>query len=466
MEPKVYYTIEGKQLSSYVGLEDLLIQDDVYDSFIELKKIKMVGSYMFTSGDLWYSFPKYYHLEIRDGKLSKQDQDNMKIIIQVIEKLRYSGKNLFEGDHIFAPDSMEEQKRKVNTIELSSFIVKDYMANGIYVREKKEYTKDGIGKIAWVRTINKGIPIISQNAIVYDKLWKKQKFEDSKNDISIIHSSIISKAIDIYERYHGYIGITKPEEIIELSDNDFEEYSKMLKQELLYIFNDNKIAIIKALIAWCEATYNYKMAGCTNCFPNVWEWVNNEVFGNQSKKESEYPEYKLKNEDGVLVPYKGRGTAKPDTIYFEKDEQNKRNYLYVYDSKYYLPKLSKEDIYDYPSNSDIVKQVAYMNGICDSLNRLEGSVIAKNVFLLPEITEEKSLSIDQDKQGEELFSELGYVVKANFDEMAATLINNTCIELFTKRTIDDESEKVYLYMVYCSKLYDMFLKNKKYVPKK
>lgn len=463
MEPKVYYTLEGKKISLYQGLQDLLINDDVYDSFVELKKIKMVGSYMFSNGVVWYSFPKYYHLDLVDGKLSTTDQNNMKVIIQVIEKLRYSCKNLFEGDHIFDPDLRDEQKRKVNVIELSTYIVKDYMANGIYMRDKKEYIQNGIGKISWARTINKNIPVINENVIIYDKLWKKQNLTDDKNGISLIHSYITGKAIEIYEQYNGYIGMTKPDDASIIQDKNLAEYSKMLNQELIYIFNDRKISLIKALIAWCETTFNYKMAGCTNCFQNVWEWVNDEVFGNQSKKESHYPVYKIKNEHEEMIPYMGRGTAKPDTIYFKSEVRKNHNYLYVYDSKYYLPAPSKQDIYDYPSNSEIVKQVAYINGICESLKQYKIPVIAKNIFLLPEIPDTKLSLLGQKKEENTLFSELGYVVKANFDLMAENLMSKITIEIDSKKKVIEE-EKVYLYMVYCSKLYDMYLKNKKFEP--
>lgn len=465
MESKVYYTLEGARISSYQGLENLLIQDKVYDSFVDSNKIKMVGSYMFSKGELWYSFPKYYQLNLVDGKISKLDQDNMKILIQVIEKLRDSGKNLFEGDHIFAPDSRDEQKRRVNIIELSTYIVKDYITNGIYEREKKEYIRNGIGKIAWARTINKNIPVIGENAIVYDRLWKKRNSTDNKNEIYMIHSWITSRAIEIYEKYNGYIGIKKPENEYKIQEKDFKEYSKILNQELLYVYNDRKISLIKALIAWCVATYNYKMAGCTNCFQNVWEWVNDEVFGNQISKESQYPTYLIKNENDEMVPYNGRGTAKPDTIFFRKDEQNIQNYLYVYDSKYYLPNPSKQDIYDYPSNSDIVKQGAYLNGIYDSLKELNVPVIAKNIFLLPEIPDKKLLKMGQKRVENVLFSELGYVIKANFDNIAENLVGNISMKIDSrKKDNEDEKEKVYLYMVYCSKLYEMYLKNKKYVP--
>lgn len=465
MKTKVYYTLEGDRISSYLGLEELLKEDDVYDYFVISKKIKMVGSFMFSNNVLWYSFPKYYQFKLIAEKISKPDQDNMKVIIQVIEKLRFSGKNLFEGDHIFDPDSIDEQKRKVNIIELSTYIVKDYMSNGIYTRGKKEFSREGVGKIAWARTINKNNPIISENIIIYNKLWKKQNLVDDQNEISKIHAYIVSKAIGIYEQYNGYVGILKPEVTDEIQEDYLLEYSKMLNQELLCVFGDRELSIIKALIAWCESTYNYRMAGCTNCFQNVWEWVNDEVFGNQLKKESQYPIYKIKDEKSDMINYSGRGTAKPDTIFFKRNNKNNRNYLYVYDSKYYIPNISKQDIYDYPPNSDIVKQVAYIKGICDSMAQIREQVIAKNIFLLPEMSDEKLSLFAQKKEENILYSELGYVMQANFDSMAENLMNNIEIEIEPQKARDEvEEEKVYLYMVYCSKLYDMYLKNKKYVP--
>lgn len=462
MESKVYYTLEGDMITSYPELDVLLIEDEMKTWFVDAQKIKMVGSYMFSDGSLWYSYPKYFQQSFKNEPPSETDQLKMKTIIQVIEKLRCNGKNLFEGDHIFSPDTRNESKRKVNIIELATYIVRDYMSHGIYYRENREYARDRSGKIAWTKTISKSTPLIDNDAIIYDELWIKSSRLNVENEISKVHAYIAAEAIKIYERYNGYTGIVKPV-IDDISKEDLPQYTKLLKQELLYIFADRDISLLKALIAWCEETIDYRMAGCTNCFQNVWEWVNDAVFGNQTEKESQYPIYTLYDSEKKENRYFGRGTAKPDTIYFRKNKDNDRFRLYVYDAKYYLPKPIGQDIFEYPTNSDIVKQVAYMQGLSYSLRKLKVDLDTKNIFLLPEISERTMSKLGQKKGKNILYSEIGYVKKASFDVVAKTLVGDINIEIEEKLNPDDE-EKVYLYMVYCEKLFEMYLANKKFVP--
>ena len=449
----IIYTIEGDSIQSYPDLLNFLREENIYDDFVEKRKIKMVGIYLFYDGSLWYGFPKYFNWE---SMPSQEEIKKLKTISKVIEKLRSEGKNLFEGDHIFSATKKESDKRKVNIIELSKFLIKDYFQNGIYKRTVSKYDFSTKGRVAWQRTISKEIPIISDENIIYDRPWKKVTYEED-NFVSKIHAYIITKAIDVYRRFVGECHITLPE--IPKKEEKLKQYVEPLNRELLITFSDRENTLLKALIAWCDLTYNYRLAGCTNCFHNVWEWVNDEVFGNQKQnKESTVPTYHFYGEKET---YLGRGTAKPDSIYFK--EEKDKCILFVYDSKYYISKFSKKwkEVYGYPPNSDIVKQVAYLKKIEESLKPLE--VETKNIFLLPEISESELALIGQKKEKNELFTEIGYVLQADFNEMADNLKREEGIDVSSRST--KEEDRVYLYMVYCDPLYKMYLKNKKYTPK-
>ena len=90
-------------------------------------------------------------------------------------------------------------------------------------------------------------------------------------------------------------------------------------------------------------------------------------------------------------------------------------------------------------------------------------VETKNIFLLPEISESELALIGQKKEKNELFTEIGYVLQADFNEMADNLKREEGIDVSSRST--KEEDRVYLYMVYCDPLYKMYLKNKKYTPK-
>lgn len=463
-----YYTKEGSSIKKYPEILELLKSEDIYQTFIESGNIKMVGSYMFADGSVWYSFPKFYPVDT-DRPTSK-DLDLLDMIIKAIEKLRANGKNLFEGDRIFAPEARLNSKQKVNIIELSKYIVNDYMQHGIYTRKEMYYTKQGVGKNTWNKTIKKECPIIDVD-IIYHKIWKKHVEADTRNIISQIHTIVVREAIRLYEKMHSREKIKSPEKTdISLCDGqNLKDFIPLLNAEMLHVYSDREQAVIKSMIAWCDLTYNYKFAGCTNCFQNVWEWVNDEVFGNQKKKESDLPEYYILDDKEGKKKFFGKGQAKPDTIFFGRNSSTGCLQLHIYDSKYYVPQFSntKEEVYGFPPNSDIIKQVAYLRRIRSSMKPyVTEEVETKNIFLVPELTEEELSNIGRTKgKGDFLFEEIGYVNPANFDLVAKTLVNSINVDINIEiEYTAKENERVYIYMVYCSHLFEAYLKNNKYIP--
>lgn len=459
MDYEIIVTTEGENIRKYPELKTLLNSDGIGDAFLKAGNITMVGCYTFANGVQWYSFPKYYQFKNNDG-INKEDKKYIELIIRVIDRLRSEGRNLFEGDHIFNPDITNGQKRRVNMVELSRFLIRDYLVNGIYGRKNKSYSTNGRGKIDWGKTVKKTQPLIRDNVPVYCQLWKKNNYIDTDNDISNIHKHILSFAIIVYEKYYGHVDVDN--EIRERNQTELNrDYCvRMLSNEVRHVYNDHDISLIKALMAWCEATVNYKTVGCTNCFQNVWEWVNDFVFGNVENKYSEVPRYSLYDESGGIVEYVGAGSAKPDTIFFETERNLNKSHLFVYDAKYYTPVFSEKDVYGYPPNSDIVKQVAYMKEILKSMSKIE--VSSKNIFLLPEFNGVKT-DIEKANCNNDLFVEIGYVKQADFSSMVESMYRKNNIKEDAQR-IECEDDKVYLYMIYCSKLYEIYLEGKHYNP--
>lgn len=460
------YTQEGDNINSYPQLCESLKEDELWSSFIENNSIKLVGSYMLPKGDIiWYSFPKYYEFDNKQNP-SLLDKTHLKTLTRVIERLRSEGRNLFDGDHIFAGERKESSQRRVNIIDLSSYLVNDYIQNGIFEKKEKKYFKHGQGNLSWAKTVKKDVPIIDRNIPFYEAPWKYRNVVIDHNITTAVHAYILDKAIDVYKRFNG-INIKKPDIIVPFSDTDSKSIVNYLKQELLTVFSDRESNLIKALISWLELTYNYKLAGCTNCFQNVWEWVTDAVFGNQESKqnkESGNPRYMVGNNE-----YQGGGNAKPDTIYFSNNTQDNSYHLCVYDAKYYTPSfdIKGKAVYGYPSNSDIVKQVAYLKGILNSLSPIRNQLQFKNAFLLPLISNHEMEKIGSSYDKKALYTELGYVLQADFDQMATNLLISIDYQalpiIHNGKKIDNEN-KVYLYIVNCSKLYEMYLNNKHFIP--
>ena len=446
-----YYTKEGQQINNYPEILNLLNQDRDSQNFVELGKIKMVGSYMLSDGSVWYSFPKFYPVDTNNP--TSKDKDFIDKVIKVIEKLRANGKNLFEGDRIFSPDVRSQSKRTVNIVELSKYIVKDYLQYGIYYRKEISYKSQGCGKNNWGKTIKKERPIIDVD-VVYGRIWKKHTTIDMDNKISQIHIAIVCDAIKIYEKVHSNREIKAPIYDCTISMDRINEKGaiSLLNEEILHVYSDREQAIIKAMIAWCGLTNNYRYAGCTNCFQNVWEWINDEVFGNVKNTESDYPEYYIYDDVHIEEYYRGKGQARPDTIYLDRNKTNGKLQLYVYDSKYYVPQfdVDKSEVYHFPANSDILKQVEYLRRINRSLsNYIKEEIEMKNIFLIPELTDEEMKNIGRTKSNRELlWEEIGYSKAANFDFLARTVANSMGFDINIEVEHEELStDRVYIWYI-------------------
>ena len=112
--------------------------------------------------------------------------------------------------------------------------------------------------------------------------------------------------------------------------------------------------------------------------------------------------------------------AIPDTIYYKEEDSR----LYVYDSKYYTIKNVKKAADDkesgtvtgLSSNSDIIKQVAYLKGIKNSLKKVyREPEISRYIFLLPYY--DKNYKTDDKTYDNGLFSRTGYVKPGNYDRL-------------------------------------------------
>lgn len=476
------YTVEGERLKSdlreRLEKEPEVCEVDVYSHFVNKGYISMVGRYYLSkSNTLWCSFPKYYspHREDgkEDGKIVPDDTDKktMTQIIDVMDKLRQNDKNIdeFSAEYDF---SRQKMANKVSPFALSEYLIRDYTANGIYVRQKTEQGPHVRGKTSWPLTIKKEKPVISCHSVVYGKIWKKHRIADYDNPITQLHICVLQEASEV-QGLKGLVNdISFPAIDMQISsmlsdDRKRASAAKIIRKEMSQVFTDRDISLLKALLAWCEQpTKNYKFAGSTNSFNLVWEWVNDAVFGNQSYKNSSRPVYHLRSSDSSSYEKfygseNDRSVAIPDTIYYKEEDSR----LYVYDSKYYTIKNVKKAADDkepgtvtgLPSNSDIIKQVAYLKGIKNSLKKVKKEPkISRNIFLLPYYYDKNYKPADKPYDNG-LFSRTGYVEPGNYDRLVEGNGQNGNDQL----TDDDRVE---LYFVHPEELYGRYLRDDHYNP--
>lgn len=348
-ERKCIFIKEGEKLPESI---------QVPNKFIDRGKNCFVGVYFDSKRKMTIiGLPKYYMgcIPDIDEKEKSLILDHMGLICRLIEKIRLDSN--YVGYRFNSYENSAETN--VNKLELARFLLNDYLENGIYGFYQNNYVTDGSGLNDWNRTVEKGIPIINGDTIVYDPVIAR-KSEYNQNDIvSKIHVAVLKEALAIWV-WDDYQYVEIKEQLTDWDYGvDFDFFLSVLYTRLNATFVERDKNLLKGLIAWCRLTANNEkyFIGSTS-FEHIWEYTINSVFGNISNKKSGVPYY-YKFDRTKYIPYASRGDSIPDSIRIEDD--NCEKYFHIIDAKYYVWKENEREliIEAAPANSDISKQIGY-----------------------------------------------------------------------------------------------------------
>lgn len=417
---------------------------------------RMVGIFYTSSNDEIYCCPKYISDDLIERANKKEEnatselREHMKLIVKVLDKLRADGKNIEEISYDFSAYSSNSERKHISRYSIAKGIVSDFLENGIYFKSEKEVSQSGRGKVRWGLTMRKMKPIISSDEIIYPKLLKQSDYKNYENIITEIHENIVVQCIDYLQMLDEKMTIEKPIVNIKLQPEEMHKYSKYIKQSMLTAYSNRELLLFKAMLSWCDESPYYKGMGCTTCFLNVWEWVNDAVWGNKQKEllKSSAPKYHLAG-----IAYIGGGDAEPDTLAYIEGE---KDYIALFDAKYYVPKnkeikLEPQSIIGFPENREIVKQVAYLKDIqsvCgDAINY-------SNIFLLPTCESYKNIVEEiEDKQEDNIWQMIGLACKGSFDSLRKAL------GLEEIKVADEKEDYVGVALISPEKLYHQYLES-------
>lgn len=293
-------------------------------------------------------FPKNYKLPME----SKDIIDQAGTLIRVF--LRYRNEPIHELDentYLFG-DKNNNNSRITTAIR----IMEDYRMYGYLHRELVISSTTRKGRIDWAATVNKTIPTVNHNRVVYDAPIIRCSMVDNENIVYKLHRYVISQCIKMWGWLFG----------INLSNE--MEYEKLpcpiteaifsLKAELRNVYVQREINVINMLISYltaesgCEKKYNKEILG-TQYFNIIWESICGYLFNNKYSVLSSLvpqPEWESK-----IVS--GRISQRPDV--FAVDEKR----LYILDAKYYNFKLNL------PGWHDVVKQLFYRHTVILNLRK-------------------------------------------------------------------------------------------------
>lgn len=421
----------------------------IKQKFVKNKAIVFVGMCTFPIGQdlkdrvVLFSLPKYFPKSKCNEEHLNDIRKHLLKICRVIEKLRNNeGKSFEDDEYLFAPYELKKSGIEVNRFDLAEFIINDYLQNGLYFKDQTDTIKGGFGRINWAKTLSRIYPIIQDQVPIYTQTMNKYHRSDDNDLVSLIHANIVNQCLDFLGPLIS-CGIEKIE--IDNLGDDLSSYVSIINSRSTYVFKEREINLFKALEAWCGLTKYYDNYPGVTCFDKVWEWVNDSVWGNLKKTESEKPVYTINSKK-----YYGTGDAIPDTVRIETINYKKE--VFIFDSKYYTVKSIYSQDGDFnikglPSNADIAKQVAYLWMI----KNLYEANLYNNAFLLPEYSE----SIKGDEKEiftvttSDWFKGIGFVRPGKFN-----------YELKGKKSIN-EDDRVVLIIENPDKLYDKYLNNEK-----
>ena len=251
------------------------------------------------------------------------------------------------------------------------WLIKDYINNGLYCEFGKKQLINSSGKINWKKTL-KQVPYINQNEeFIFNSL-----VVDKKVKVDKIITDIYKICLQISINTIGWIWNIN-QKIIDISGLNTtlkKYYCSVLKKELRTTFLDSKkerleylLNILQGLSDSEKPSYSYGVKS----YHVVFEKMIDRMFGNVENISDYYPSATWHFVNNVTKP---ASKLRPDTIMIMHNDEK---YHYIIDAKYYDCKNG--EYCNFPSSSDIQKQITYGNYLESKLNKSN----IRNVFILP-----------------------------------------------------------------------------------
>lgn len=321
-------------------------------------------------GDISITFPLGFNIP-------NDDEEELRKDIYLLIKSISMG-NSIEKESVNTSDVSNNN----NTLPIYSYLwlSKEYVTNGLYKDKEFEKIINASGKINWKKTIQKTVPVISNNSFVYLNNY----YEKSKNIDTLITEieKYCLKQVDVY--FSWLLGNLKLNNSI-FNDKDIPKMKSIVKKELSHTFKDSKKILLSHLLnilnGLDDDMINNKIYSYGTCqYQNVWEKMILDVYGNTNNLSSFYPSANWNIRYGNVSDTVNLKPLRQDAIRYDKNTGN----YYILDAKYYSAG-SDPDMKGLPSTSDIEKQITYGMQLINNKDKYRNVVDEKvyNALLIP-----------------------------------------------------------------------------------
>ena len=330
--------------------------------------------------------PKY----LKSNNLDRRELDShLGLILSALKKYRNSRRQVEFDDTLIFPNNFGAES--TNNLALADFFIKDFLNHGIYRKSKTSHTVNSNGRIDWKRTINRTIPVISGNSIVYTSTIHRKIEMTTDPLISVFHQYAVSTLIQAYGDVLGYslhpniAGTVENSRLME-QQVSLKRSSKLwqkLGKELRQTYGQRNLTLIRNLMNFIEPSYqstNSMLIMGTKNFENLWEdvllhYLDSE--GVTSAINRDFPVAKWWNLDHSTILSAPKGKPITDTVARVADDK----YI-IADAKYYNLEYD-EKLRKFHGNgpgfNDIQKQIFYER----LLLSIKGDVECANMLIYP-----------------------------------------------------------------------------------
>lgn len=313
-------------------------------------------------------FPKNYSLPSESKEMISEANTLIRVLLRYRNEPNHE---LKENIYLFGDENNNNAR-----ITTAFKIMEDYKIHGYLHRELEITSIIKKGKIDWAATVNKSIPTINHNRVIYNEPIIRYNMKDNENIVFKLHKYVVSQCIHMW----GWLfGIRENNDVNLIQKPcELKEALFLLKKELRNVYAQREINVIKMMIAYLTAQTGADKKECkeilgTQYFSFIWEVICGYLFNNKYpilNRLVPQPEW----ESDIVA---GRISQRPDV--FAVDEKT----LYILDAKYYNYKMNL------PGWHDVVKQLFYRYTVMINLTKQKGikllpkDIEVKNVFLFP-----------------------------------------------------------------------------------
>lgn len=265
------------------------------------------------------------------------------------------------------------------------WIIKDFLANGIYRNKEKLYKNNSKGKVNWKKTLQSQ-PIISNGNIIYNNLVVEVK-NDCDTIITDAHRFCL---FDSVRKIGWLFGIPENAYYVAAPSNSLKKkYVTAIKQEIAYTFDDiKKIRLnhmLKVLSGVDDSKHISEIVYGVDKYHYIYERMVDALFGNVKDIETYNPNATwnvMRTHDKYSKH--NASSLRPDTLHMDPATyivDVKTRTAYILDAKYYRYGTTGV-IKDLPETTSIQKQVTYGDNIIKNFGDINVKTI-RSAFILP-----------------------------------------------------------------------------------